>query len=261
MLKQITAASLCMTAPLMAFQAEATGLYASSQLTTSVGFVEAHFANPGGYQAPEGQFSVFGVEFNQMLGFGHWVSLDLYGGFGVSLGGVAYEGIAFPGKMKTYDLGASLYSSLPCTKDQRLFIEPTVGFFGLKLNARENLDFSGYPGHKWVDLRYWGPMAGLFLRMMPLDKFEVRVGGAYLMPRLWEKVYGLDREQRLYQFHGARSGLLAALSLSYEATDSFSLYVKLDYQTLGTSGGPVDGDVLIPHMFRSRLVWGSSLSY
>lgn len=251
--------SLLATAPLMAFQPQATGIYADSQLTTSLGSMEAQFMNFGSYQLPGGRFSLFGVEFKQSLGWENWVCGELFGGYGISIGAMTTPNaiIAAPAKIQTYDLGVTLYTSLPCTKDQRLFVEPLLGFFALKVSAKDNLEVLGISGQNWIDLRYWGPMAGVFLRMVPLEKLEVRVGGAYLMPRLWER-----QNQYVNHLHGHRSGALALLSLSYKASDALAFYVKLDYQAYGTSGSASSpGIPLVPYLFRSRLAWGASFTY
>lgn len=263
----IAPCALFTAAPALAFQPGATGLYASSQLTASVGSIAAQASSSYSYQIPSGRFSMFGVELEQTLGWSHWVSLDMFGGYGVSSGGGGLGIVTLPAKAQTYDLGATLYSSLPCTQDQRLFLEPMVGFFALKMKAKNNTSFlaSEYLASDdahWFDLRAWGPMAGLFLRMIPVQRLVLRVGGAYLMPRIWERSYPFTMEPINTHYDGARSGALASFALSYEATAALSLYVKLDYQALGASGSPTSwGDIIAPHITRSRFVWGFSFAY
>lgn len=258
----LQALALFASAPVVAFQPGACGLYANSQLTTSIGFIEAQTAVLT-TQMPSGGFSMFGVEFEHTLGWSHWISLDMFGGYGVSVGGESTGLITSPTKAETYDLGASLYTSIPCTRERRLFIEPMVGFFALKASTKDNLVILNDPNNAWVDLRFWGPMAGLFLRMNPIDRFMVRVGGAYLMPRLWEKTYPFTGESPVVsKLRGARAGSLASLSLSYEATSALSLYVKLDYQFYATDGGSTaQRQSYRPHLARSRFSWGTSFSY
>lgn len=264
----ISACTFAASAPAFAFQQEGTGVYANSQLTASMGAIEAQVSNLNPIQFPSGRFSVLGVELEQTFGWSNWVSLDMFGGYGVSVGGGALGPGATPAQLKIYDLGTEMYSSIPCIENRRLFLEPMVGFFGLKMNARNNTSLFRETSYlaindaHWFDMRIWGPMVGLFLRMIPVERLMLRVGGAYLMPRIREKNYFITGDAPVItHYDGARSGALASFAISYEATAALSMFMKLDYRAFGAASGPVEGAAFSPHIIRSRLVWGTAFTY
>lgn len=240
--------------PQMASTACPSSWSVSTEIAPSVSFVRLNTINAALEYGFEGSFAGVGVQ--QRFGYGESLRLSLSGAYSRTLSGSVtgiYSGPMARGQV--FDATAEVALSLAADDERHVCFEPFVGyaFLDLSLNAQIGVEAKR---SSWDHLRYYGPMAGLGLSLLPVEALRMGVKLGFARSHLWDKrptstVY--KGENRLYT-------LMSSLRFDYSVTEGITTHANVDYQGWSAVERYIDAPV-VPYLRRVTVGFGVKVAY
>lgn len=243
-----------------------------------------YLINREAYSPAEGSFSTAGLLLKQSGSWKEWVSLEFCGAYSHSLGGMANQWgrlYALPASLALWDVSSSLYASIPLDGTRSLCIEPALGFALVAANL--TAAYRSMPRKNWERLLFYGPTAGLYVRLALSPKVSLRVGGNYMASRLRIKNYwsGFAYTSYFndpgayagkYGYRSRRGGLGALVEVKYLWKSWVQLNASVDCQSWSAGGKPANyggprltyvypTTTTTPMLSRVRFSWGADFTY
>jgi len=230
----------------------------------------------------EGSFSTVGLQLKENVSWREWISFELTGAYSRSLGASAndysdyYDYNALPASLDLWDASSNLSSPIPLDHLRSVCIEPAVGFGLVAANLKAA--YANMPTKNWEQLMFYGPTAGLYMRLCLSPKVNLRVGGSYMASRLRIKKYWPGDNNPAGSFAGThayrsrRGGLGALAELKYLWKSWVQFHASIDYQSWSAGGKPanyngpvgafqVQATTTTPMLTRLRFSWGANFTY
>lgn len=233
---------------------------------------------------PDGSFSLVGLKLKEIVSWKEMVSLELSGAYSHSLGGSTGErqsrgaAAALPAALGVWDADARLFATISLDRSRSVCIEPAVGF--ALIGADLKTAFEDMPLKNWEQLLFYGPTAGLYMRLSLAPRVSLRVGGNYMASRLRVKKYRSGNEDYYapgtyagkYSYRSRRGGLGALVELKYDWKSWVQLHTSVDWQSWSAGGKPANyggptttaytqATVATPMLSRLQFSWGANFTY
>jgi len=246
-------------------------------------FASSIFGPYAGDNAAAGEFSLAGIEMRQSAGWNEWFTLDLYGSYAQSSVASGESSNSFfpqdlPASLSLWDMGAEAFTSISLDQQKEVWLEPAIGYS--QVNANMKIATAGNPKENWERLKFYGPTAGLYLRLLLSSKISLRMGGGYMASTLKVKKYAqgpittyynypysAGRLMGTYRFHNRRHGLFGLARLDYLWKSWVRFYSKVDYRSYSSGGANETYDIYgtistaVPLLARVRFSWGVDFAY
>lgn len=213
--------------------------------------------------------SLAGIGVKQSFGYGQSLRLNLNGAYSEVLSGATDSGTFMPSiRGRAFDAVGEVAISLAADDDRRVCFEPFAGyaFFDMRMTASvQTLVQAGRGGRAtWDHLRYYGPMVGLGLSLLPAETLRISAKIGYIRSHLWDK-----NPSEVTKGKNRFRSIVSSMRLDYNVTASISTHASIGYQgwsaqtqytqTLsGVSTRPVS---VVPYLRRVIIGFGVKVAY
>lgn len=202
----------------------------STEIAPNLSFVQFNTLNTESpvYDIVYGaSFSLAGIGIEQSFCYGQSFRLSFSGAYSGVLTGAGNGIYSSPSARGwAFDAAGEAALSLAADDARRVCFEPFAGFALLDISmsmrpvglVREHLP--------WDHLRYYGPMAGLGLSLLPIETLRISAKIGYIRSRLWDK-----QQDRFLRRGGNRFyTVVSSIRLDCNVTKSLSAHANVDYQ-------------------------------
>jgi len=204
--------------------------------------------------------SLTGLGITQSFRYGQSACLRFYGAYSRAVagaGGGIYSGPSVRGSI--YDVTGEFALTLAADDLRRVCFEPFAGY--ALLDAYMTLQAGPSPEREpWDHIRFYGPIAGLTLRLQPVQSLELGAKLGFVRSHLWDKQQSMTKSKgnnRLY-------AVVSSMRLDYNVTETLSTHASVDYQGWSaasqrlTNGGEVSA---APYLKRISIGFGARMAY
>lgn len=230
----------------------------STEIAPSMSFVRLSTLNDAlggdGPYAFEGSFAGIGIR--QSFHYAQTLRFSLSGAYSRTLSGAGDGLYSRPSaRGQTFDATGEIALSLAADDARRVCFEPFAGYALLDMYLNMQLGL-GPERTEWDHLRYYGPMAGLGLSLLPVETLRMGVRLGFVRSHLWDKQLGLN----VYQGKNRLYTVVSALRFDYSATQNITTHASIDYQ--GWSAGErYEEASVVPYLRRVVVGFGLKVAY